>query len=480
MGDGQGNITSRGNPASAPPSGGGGFMGGGDSGGSESAPPRSDTFHRNQQAAAMYAAQDNAQFGTPISANLQAYLPGGAMFDPSRGGRFDAQFQPVTNALSRTFAPVAGFLDEQLGPRARAVTSALSPGVQQFTDFMTARGLPPGPGQPAGAGRYDPTGRNAYIPVAPGTPGLSDPESEPIEGTGQQPSGLFGPSATEAASSGLTEDVSEIERRNRERSQVPEFKDGGRVGPGGVAFRPDGTVDTPLNTQGMGLPPALQALLGTGDMPGPGLPQMQPTPMYSYQMGGQVGPGGMPMPVAGQQPGLMEPGMQGQQLPPEAAQQHIQQFVQQNPEQVQQIQALIQQGLQTGEITQQQLTLATQMATVVADNPEMYPQFVETMVQQGLFDPGDLPPQFDPGLIYSLMIAGQSMTGQAQGAGVQEPMLSMEQGGPLPQSSSNPDGSIPINAHEGEYVIPAEVVRAKGTDFFDKMIQSYRDKGADQ
>jgi hypothetical protein len=29
---------------------------------------------------------------------------------------------------------------------------------------------------------------------------------------------------------------------------------------------------------------------------------------------------------------------------------------------------------------------------------------------------------------------------------------------------------VPINAHEGEYVIPAHVVRAKGTEFFDKLI----------
>jgi hypothetical protein len=301
-----------------------------------------------------------------------------------------------------------------------------------------------------------------------GTYGGSSEDNAPMSFTPPQ-------AAMAAADPGPTEDVEEIERRNRLRSMVPEFKEGGRIGPGGVAFRPDGTVDTPLNTQGMGLPPALQALLGTGDMPGPGLSQVQPTPMYSYQMGGQVGPGGMPMPMAGQQPGLAEPGMQGQQLPPEAAQQHIQQFVQQNPEQVQQIQMMVQQGLQTGEITQQQLTLATQMATVVANNPEMYPQFVETMVQQGLFDPGDLPPEFDAGVVYSLMVVGQSLAGQAQ-----EPMMSMKEGGPLPESSSNPDGSIPINAHEGEYVIPAEVVRAKGTDFFDKMIQSYRDKGADQ
>lgn len=53
-------------------------------------------------------------------------------------------------------------------------------------------------------------------------------------------------------------------------------------------------------------------------------------------------------------------------------------------------------------------------------------------------------------------------------------MMSMAAGGPLPERSPNKDGSIPINAHEGEYVIPSAVVRAKGTEFFDKLVQSYR------
>jgi hypothetical protein len=54
----------------------------------------------------------------------------------------------------------------------------------------------------------------------------------------------------------------------------------------------------------------------------------------------------------------------------------------------------------------------------------------------------------------------------------------MEKGGALPTSSPKPDGSIPINAHEGEYVIPADVVRAKGTEFFDKLLQQYKQEGA--
>ena len=49
-------------------------------------------------------------------------------------------------------------------------------------------------------------------------------------------------------------------------------------------------------------------------------------------------------------------------------------------------------------------------------------------------------------------------------------MASMKTGGALPEDSKNTDGSIPITAHEGEYVIDADTVKRKGTEFFDKLI----------
>jgi hypothetical protein len=52
--------------------------------------------------------------------------------------------------------------------------------------------------------------------------------------------------------------------------------------------------------------------------------------------------------------------------------------------------------------------------------------------------------------------------------------MSMAKGGALPAKSANPDGSIPINAHEGEYVIPADVTRKLGTNHFDKLIAKAR------
>lgn len=45
---------------------------------------------------------------------------------------------------------------------------------------------------------------------------------------------------------------------------------------------------------------------------------------------------------------------------------------------------------------------------------------------------------------------------------------------PLPGTTDN----VPAALTEGEYVVPAHVVRAKGTDFFDKMLEKYSDRSA--
>jgi len=59
---------------------------------------------------------------------------------------------------------------------------------------------------------------------------------------------------------------------------------------------------------------------------------------------------------------------------------------------------------------------------------------------------------------------GQSAPGFADGGEVNGP------GGPM-------DDSIPINVSDGEYVIPERVVRAKGTEFFDKLLASVDEQG---
>lgn len=259
----------------------------------------------------------------------------------------------------------------------------------------------------------------------------------------------------------------------------------------------DPTTDT------MDIPPVLASLLSmpesmpmVGQPPAAGLSGamtgansfMQQAP--SYQAGGMVGPGGMPirpgqqmpMPSQGQgAPGLAPPGGQTQQVSPQQVMAEAQRFATQNPQQMQQIQMAVQQGLQSGELTPQELTMMTQMAMVALQNPQMYPQLRTLAIQQGLATEQDISQQFDPGLLFTILLIGQAMQGGQQpgqaapmGQMGQQPMPSMARGGALPQKSPNPDGSIPIRAHEGEYVIPAAVVRAKGTEFFDKLVQSYR------
>lgn len=275
------------------------------------------------------------------------------------------------------------------------------------------------------------------------------------------------------------------------------------------ATQPIDSTQVPTSTASMDLPPAIASLLDMGAIeppmqnPSAGIAGAVGGMARSYQVGGQVGPGGQPIvpPGVGGQPGLQQPGAP-QQISNTQLLQEAQRFAQRNPRQVQQIQMAVQQALQSGELTPQELNMMTQMATVALQNPEMYPQLRAMAIREGLATEEDISPQFDPGLLFILVIMGQAMqaapqagamqagamqpvaenpamaAGATQMGGVTGPqvsgaMPSMATGGPLPTKSNRSDGSIPIRAHEGEYVIPAHIVRAKGTEFFDKMLQNY-------
>jgi hypothetical protein len=196
--------------------------------------------------------------------------------------------------------------------------------------------------------------------------------------------------------------------------------------------------------------------------------------------------------------GIAPPGQQGRPLNFAAIDQQAQQFMQQNPQQVEQIRAQVQQAMASGEIDEQGLNTFVQVATVALQNPEMWPQLRQVLIRQGMVDAEDIGEEYDQGFLIILYIIGKTMgsgapatpaapaQGQApmpMGAGQapqmpmsagQAPQMSMEEGGALPAKSANPDGSIPINAHEGEYVIPADVTRRLGTDHFDKLIAKAR------
>ena len=183
----------------------------------------------------------------------------------------------------------------------------------------------------------------------------------------------------------------------------------------------------------------------------------------TFQEGGMVGPGGVPV-----RPGLATEGPPPSQTPIDAntMQMQIQNVMAKNPEGVEQIRQVMIESMQNGELTEQELNMLVQLATVTLLNPEIYPQIRKYAIEQG-FGADDLPQEYDQGLIFIILLAAQSLQGAPQ-----QPRPNMAVGGALPENSPNSDGTIPINAHEGEYVIPKDVVKRKGTDFFDKMIQT--------
>lgn len=234
-------------------------------------------------------------------------------------------------------------------------------------------------------------------------------------------------------------------------------------------------------------------------------------PLPSYQQGGMIGAEGMPIPM-GEAPsgvpdmpaptgvGLSQQPMQGEPLPPEQLEANLNQFATQNPQQMAQIRDAIMQELQSGELTPQELNQVVQMATVAAQNPEMYPYVRNFAIQQGLATEQDIPAQYDQGLVFTLMLAGravqqqmgtaQEMAGATTGgmpttqpglapAGMQpmggEPVIpSMATGGPVGKMSDSKP--VVIEAHTGEYVIPKNVVEMKGKEFFDSLVEKYKDK----
>lgn len=258
-----------------------------------------------------------------------------------------------------------------------------------------------------------------------------------------------------------------------------------------------GAMGAVPSSTSLDLPPAIQSLI---DMPAAGVAsgairpiqtgtvaqdpnfpaldfRMQPT----YQEGGMVGPGGMPMRPAGVQPqqGATNPQMLDMQ---------VNEIMSQNPEVVARIRAGIEAGIQSGELDANELNTIIQLAKTVMQNPEMYPQIRQMAISRGIATEADLPAQFDEGLVMAIIAAGKSMEADVQVEGGQAPMpqppvQEMEFGG-MVNGPSHDQGGVrvkmkgggEIEVEGGEYVIPKDVVKKKGTDFFDKMLQAEKDK----
>ena len=235
------------------------------------------------------------------------------------------------------------------------------------------------------------------------------------------------------------------------------------------------------------LPPALASLLNVGQTPmydpgqgGINTATMNSRSMPAYQVGGMVGPGGTPirpemgngMPgMGGNAPGLSAPGAMQQTLSPDQIPGEVQRFVQQNPQQVEQMRSTIQNLIQAGEVTMEDMNMVVQMAQAAVQNPSLYPQLRRIAVQRGLADASEISEEFDSGLIFTLLLLGTVL--QAGGMSQQATMPAFKRGGALPEKVGSADGAVVAKLHEGEYVIPAHIVRAKGTEFFDKMLEGY-------
>lgn len=260
----------------------------------------------------------------------------------------------------------------------------------------------------------------------------------------------------------------------------------------------------PAPTTSLDLPPALASILSMGS-PAPAGMSAQPNMgtgmssgmmgaqsfVPSYQAGGMIGAGGMPEPMG---VGLAPQGQMPQGgMTPQMLEMQVNQFATQHPQQIAQLRAAIMEVMQTGELTQQELNMIVQLATVAAQNPEMYPYVRNFAIQQGIATEQDLPQQYDQGLVFVLLLAARAIQADVGGQNMMQggtpamaggpavtasqvssgAMPSMAKGGEVPQSKKS-DGSVLINAHEGEYVVPAHVVKMKGKEFFDSLVEKYK------
>ncbi|MEM0462113.1 MAG: hypothetical protein QW318_07950 [Candidatus Caldarchaeum sp.] len=147
-----------------------------------------------------------------------------------------------------------------------------------------------------------------------------------------------------------------------------------------------------------------------------------------------------------------------------------------NPQFMQAIQASIMQLLQSGQVSPQDLKIMGELTKAVVSNPAIYPKVRQFAVQKGLASEQDLPQEYDPAIaavMYAISKAIDTMDLSA--AEMPQAPQKMAYGGVVSGGGTGQrGGEVPVIAHEGEYVVPAEVVRAKGTEFFDRLSQKYR------
>jgi hypothetical protein len=232
-----------------------------------------------------------------------------------------------------------------------------------------------------------------------------------------------------------------------------------------------GAVDAGMTTMGMRQPQGF----ANGGLVGATIPDdIGMGSAMAYADGGMIG---MPQQGATPQAPGMAPPQAHQPIPPQMADAQIQDMLMKHPEVRQQITQVIQQAFQSGQISPQQAQLAAQLAQACINNPALWPQIRNFAISNGLAGPSDLPEQYDQGLVLTILIAARAVNdqggGQAQGFANGGQIVGPGTGRSDSIPGVNQDTGAPVKVSNGEYVIPEHIVRAKGTEFFDKLLQQY-------
>jgi hypothetical protein len=206
-----------------------------------------------------------------------------------------------------------------------------------------------------------------------------------------------------------------------------------------------------------------------------------------YAEGGLVQPGGATPPidtgVGAGGPGLSVPdaaadaATSGEDM--EVAAKRI---MAENPQIVQQMIDAAQEGIDSGQFSEELVTVGGKMAVVVSRNPAMYPKMYERLTSMGA---QNIPPEYDPEFIMTVImmyLAWQQKggaTGDVGGTG-DDGVQDFRDGGYVTHGSKAAGGGqvvgmggprddmIRADLSNGEFVIPAHAVRDKGVDHFQK------------
>jgi hypothetical protein len=195
--------------------------------------------------------------------------------------------------------------------------------------------------------------------------------------------------------------------------------------------------------------------------------------------------------VAAGMPGMPQQQMMGAQPNAQQVNTQINQMIR-DPQVRQQMVMRAQQLMQSGELTPQEVMTMAQVAEAALYNPSLYPQLRQFVMEQGM---SPLPPSYDPNVVMKIIAVSRVLqqeqpatppgqvppTDQAQ---MQQPVPGMANGGYLRGPGTGRSDSIgtvnestgePVKVANGEYVIPAHVVKAKGREFFDNLLRRYAD-----